>query len=557
MLSRHYAFIYKMKKIFQGISGKIYGGFALLIGVFIINTVTIFYFISKNQKDTNYSSQVSQPSLVAVNEFQILVLRSQSYTSTWVKTEIDDNPDKKALPILINKEYPVLKASLLKLSDKWKDENLKQSLKKSIVLYDSVVGIQNDIMKDLKTFDDYSDIFKKVLNETDRGDAVNSKITRLNGKINGIVGQLKNEAASSQESMLASFRIINGLNIFANIVVLIIGIGVSFFIVRSITRPVNGLSNIIARLSKGEQPQIDIKSTKDEIGEMVDNTKDFVSVLQKRTDFAREIGNGNYNNDFELLSDSDILGHALIQMRDNLRNSAEEDRRRNWITIGVAEIGDLLRQHNNNAKALYDNVLKYIVKYLGANQGGIFLLNAQNAYDKHIELVAAFAYERKKFLEKRIEIGEGLVGQCVQEGEQIFLTDVPDDYINITSGMGSANPNCIIIMPLKYNEEILGVIEIASFKVFEQYHIDFIARLAESVASTISMVKVNETTKTLLQDSQIQAETLKSQEEEMRQNLEEMQATQEHQARMERELKESERILQAKVAELEQKLSEK
>lgn len=545
-----------MKKFFGGISGKIYGGFALLICVFLLTILIIYIFISKNQKDTNYNSRVNQPSLVAVNELQILVLRSQSYMSTWVKTEIDDHPDKKALPVLISKEYPELKKDLNHLSADWKDQDLKKTLTSATLLFDSIVTTQKIIMSDLKTFDDYQDIIKRMENESTRADDVNAKVVRLNTKINNITKQLKNESTISQESMLTSFRFINTLMIFSLFVIMCIGTVVSIFIVRSITKPVNGLSNIIARLSKGEQPQIDIKSSKDEIGEMVDGTKTFVSVLQKRTDFAKEIGNGNYDNEFELLSDNDILGHALIQMRDNLRNSAEEDRRRNWITIGVAEIGDLLRQHNNNAKALYDNVLKYIVKYLGANQGGIFLLNTQNPQDKYIELVACFAYERKKFLEKRIEIGEGLVGQCVQEGEQIFLTDVPDNYINITSGMGSANPNCIVIMPLMYNEEILGVVEIASFNLFEQYHIDFIARLAESVASTISMVKVNETTKTLLQDSQIQAETLKSQEEEMRQNLEEMQATQEHQARMERELKENEKVLQAKIADLEQKLSE-
>ncbi len=542
-----------MKKFFSGISGKIYGGFALLIGVFAVNTVFNYIFIDKNQRDTNYNAQISQPSIVAINEFQVIILKSQSYTNSWVKTEVEDHPDKKALPLLLNDDYPEIKQKLTNLSAEWKDDKQKVTIKDALLLFDTIATKQKSVMSDLKSFDDYQDAMKIMTVGGMVDDEINQKITKLNGKINDLLKLQKAEANVSIQNMLSSFKVINISNILANCFVLVVGLVVAFLIVRSITNPVNGLKDIIGRLSIGELPQINIKSSKDEIGEMVDSTKKFVSVLEKRTDFAKEIGNGNYEKDFELLSENDILGHALNQMRDNLKKSGEEDRRRNWITVGIAQIGELLRQYNNDASALYDNVLRYLIKYLEANQGGLFLINNVNSNDIHIELVACYAFERKKFLEKRIEIGEGLVGQCVQEGEQIYLTDVPNDYINITSGIGSANPNCIIIMPLKYNDEILGVLEIASFKVFENYHVEFVSRVAESVASTISAVKVNETTKKLLEESQMQAEALKSQEEEMRQNLEELQATQEHQQRMERDLKENEKKLLAKIAQLEQK----
>jgi PAS domain S-box-containing protein len=248
------------------------------------------------------------------------------------------------------------------------------------------------------------------------------------------------------------------------------------------------------------------------------------------TQFIEAVSAGNYNIELDASSEDNLTG-TLITMRDKLKGNAEDDRKRNWSTTGLAQVGEILRTATNSTAELYDNIIKFVVKYTKSNQGGLFILNEETENKKFLELVACYAFERKKYLTKQIEIGDGLVGQCYLEGERIYLLEVPKEYISITSGLGGTNPNALLIIPMKVNDHTFGVIELASFHKYEEYEIELVEKLAESIASTISTVRVNETTRLLLERTQQQAEEMKSQEEEIRQNMEELEATQEEMRR--------------------------
>lgn len=324
--------------------------------------------------------------------------------------------------------------------------------------------------------------------------------------------------------------------IFAAIIGLILMIGLVLWIAKTITSPILNTTKALKLLALGDTESIeelDI-NTNDELEEMSDSLNQVVEGMRKSESFALEIGEEKFDNDFHTLSDKDRLGGALIKMRDNLSESKkieakrkEEEELRNWATEGIAKFAEILRKDQDNLKSLSYNLMSHLVDYLNVNQGALFVLNNDNEEEPVFSLTAAIAYDRDKYMNKDIRIGEGLVGRCVYERKTIYITKVPDNYIQITSGLGNANPSCVLIVPCSLNDEVYGVIEIASFEELKPHEIEFVEKLGESIASTISSVRVTEKTAKLLKASQIQREELASQEEELRQNLEEMQATQE------------------------------
>lgn len=249
--------------------------------------------------------------------------------------------------------------------------------------------------------------------------------------------------------------------------------------------------------------------------------------------FTISLKNEEFDSDFKL-DMNDNLVRSLMDLRQNLKEAKEEetqrrkeDSERHWVNEGLAKFAEILRQNSEEIESLAFNVIKELVTYSESNQGGFYLLETDvKTKEKSFQLISSIAYDRRKYKKKIIEWGEGLIGRCALERAPILLTDIPNEYIEIKSGLGTANPRCIYIVPLILNEEIHGVIELAAFSVFEKYKLTFIDKLAESIAATISSVRINLTTSRLLKESQIQAEKLAHQEETMRKNMEQLRKTQ-------------------------------
>ncbi len=265
----------------------------------------------------------------------------------------------------------------------------------------------------------------------------------------------------------------------------------------------------------------------------IDNVYTFVEKLrQGETDLTHEF----YKKD-------DDLEKALINLRDELeRNTREndsrktEDEQRHRISEGLAKFGAILRETSDNLEELANKIISELVRYIDAKQAGFFVVNDDEEEKYTIELIATFAYGRKKFSDSKISKGEGLVGACILEKETIFLEKVPEEYLKITSGLGKANPRCILIVPLKTEEGVIhGALEIASFKIYEEYEIDFVEKVAESIATTISALKINMQTAKLLKESRETERVLKEQDTKMTKTLDEMRELQKEAAKQSEE----------------------
>ncbi|MEJ7645310.1 MAG: GAF domain-containing protein [Chryseolinea sp.] len=332
-----------------------------------------------------------------------------------------------------------------------------------------------------------------------------------------------------------SFAYLKGnlLGLFVVMLLVLIGVGYVFYKLASVvSKRITTLKNDITKLSKGELVEIEDSNLENEVGEMTSAIKTLVKGMSETALFAKQIGEDNLTATYTPLSDKDVLGLSLITMRNNLLKFRVENEQRDWANNALAKIGELLRSTHKNVTDLYDSIIRYVVKYTKSNQGGIFLLDGT---DNELNLVCCYAYERKKFMEKRVAIGQGLVGQCFLSREIIYMTDVPKNYVQISSGLGESTPNAVILVPLAVNDDIVGVLELASLQPYSATEIELLRKLAESVASTIAEVQINDRTKQLLEISQQQAEEMKASEEEIRQNMEELSATQEEMGRKERE----------------------
>jgi methyl-accepting chemotaxis protein len=344
-------------------------------------------------------------------------------------------------------------------------------------------------------------------------------------------------------------------NLLFSLLVTIIGFFILSFVIwliaRSISYPLIKTAETIRELADGNissEKKIEVLGN-DEIADIRNSVNTLIDGLENNLKFAQQIGKGNLDYNFDLTSNKDVLGRALLDMRRSLKQAEEEDNKRkaedtrlNWATKGSAMFGELMRENTDKLSEFSYNIISNLIKYLNACQGGLFIINDTKKDDIHIELSASYAYDRRKYLEKKIKLGVGLVGRCINEKETIYMTDFPEDYLNIASGLGQATPKCLLLVPIMFNQQVFGVIEMASFKELEKFQIDFVKRIGESIGSTISNVKMNEQTAKLLEESRIQSEELVAQEEEMRQNLEEMKTTQEE---LERKASDYEGIINA------------
>jgi PAS domain S-box-containing protein len=337
----------------------------------------------------------------------------------------------------------------------------------------------------------------------------------------GITTQISEEELADQtSSLLKNFAI-------AGLIILLIAFMISLIFSRILVGPIVSLKETLKLLGKGILPNNVLKQSDDEVGEMAVILDNFISSLKGTATFAKKIGEGDFDADFQPISEEDTLGNSLINMRNSIQEAEKRDKERNWIVTGVAETGEILRS-NDDLEQLGDEILGYVTSKIGAIQGAFYVLNDDDTDELFLEMKSSYAYNKKKYVQKRFKFAEGLVGQAAIEQDTLLRTEVPYDFVSITSGLlGDKRPTCILLVPLITDEKVYGVLEFAGFEKFDSGQVKFVEEISLILARTVFNIKVNERTRKLLAESQTMSQELQEQQEVLRQNAEEMEATQE------------------------------
>jgi CheY-like chemotaxis protein/CHASE3 domain sensor protein len=245
-----------------------------------------------------------------------------------------------------------------------------------------------------------------------------------------------------------------------------------------------------------------------------------ISVPLKRvSDLAQEVADGDLTVS---LPDSDrqdelgVLKRTFNQMIVNLRNTTERNDEQNWLKSNLAEFTQML-QGQRNLESVSRMILSNLAPLVGASQGIFYGMDSIND-ESVLKLLSSYAYKERKNLANQFRLGEGLVGQCALEKQRILLTEVPSDYIRISSGLGEAPPLNIIVLPILFENQVNAVIELASFQVFQELHLTFLEQLSEILGVFLNNIASQFQTQQLLEESVALTEELQSQQEELQQS---------------------------------------
>ncbi len=212
----------------------------------------------------------------------------------------------------------------------------------------------------------------------------------------------------------------------------------------------------------------------------------------------------------------------LQGQRDKLVEHQEKEKIQQWITKGISKINHVLSTNRNDFDALSRKVLVTLIKYMGVKLGALYIIS-DDEENKRLELVTQYGASKKNSNTlTSIEIGDGLVGASFLDNEQKIISNIPDNYYEISSGLGSSKPKNILITPLSTDEAVLGVIELARFDEFKAEEVEFIKRIAFSIANNLNNTRMNDRNINLIKQFQEQTAEIQEKEEHIMESLQEL-----------------------------------
>nr|ACJ66693.1 sensor histidine kinase/response regulator [Myxococcus fulvus HW-1] len=245
------------------------------------------------------------------------------------------------------------------------------------------------------------------------------------------------------------------------------------------------------------------------------------SQLRAISDVATAVTKGDLTRSITVVAEGEVaaLKDNINQMIVNLRETTQKNQEQDWLKTNLAKFSGMM-QGQKSLDAVSRLIMSELTPLVSAHHGAFFLVDGNEAGTPLLKLTSTYAYRERKHIANRFRFGEGVVGQCALERKTILLTQVPPDYITISSGLGEAAPLNIIVLPVLFEGEVRAVIELASFHPFSAIHQIFLDQLTESIGVVLNMIIANMRTEQLLLQSQDLTQELQSQSNELTQQQE-------------------------------------
>ncbi len=260
--------------------------------------------------------------------------------------------------------------------------------------------------------------------------------------------------------------------------------------------------------------------------DLTDNVNQLAATLTNQiraiTNVATAVTQGDLTRSIGVAASGEVavLKDKINEMIRNLRETTQRNAEQDWLKTNLARFTRMLQGQRDLTTAC-ELVLSELVPLVGAQQGAFYTLDGAARDRSLLRLQATYAGHETR--PRTFRVGEGLVGQCAASGERILITELPPGYVTISSGLGQAPPLALIVLPIAFEDQILGVLELASLQRFSPIHLDFLEQLTESIGIVLHTIEVNMRTQALLEQSQSLAYELQVQQEELRQTNEELQ----------------------------------
>jgi HAMP domain-containing protein/CheY-like chemotaxis protein/signal transduction histidine kinase len=245
------------------------------------------------------------------------------------------------------------------------------------------------------------------------------------------------------------------------------------------------------------------------------------------------------------------LKDNINEMIRNLKDTTEKNTEQDWLKTNLAKFTRLL-QGQRDLITVSRLILSELAPLVSV-QHGVFYLNESSNGDADLRLLASYAYRERKHVSNHFKAGEGLVGQCALEKQSILLTEVPPDYVQVSSGLGEAAPRNIAVLPVLFEGDVKAVIELASFQRFSETHLSFLNQLTESIGIVLNTIIATMRTEELLRQSQSLGVELQTRQQELTDTNTRLEQQARTLQQSEERLKEQQEELQQTNEELEEK----